>query len=149
MVTDKRRELTHEESAAFWSWATIEVLRHTGIRIEEMLELTHHSFVAYTLPTTGEVVPMLEVAPSKTDAERLLLVSPELGEVLTAIIFRVRAGNATLPLVSAMTCSSRTGALRCRSCSNGASAPNTGPSRAATSENASWPRHRPPGRAPQ
>jgi len=99
--TTKRRDLTHEESAAFWSWATVEVLRHTGIRIEEMLELTHHSFVAYTLPTTGEVVPMLQVAPSKTDAERLLLVSPELGEVLTAIIFRVRASKASLPLVSA------------------------------------------------
>ena len=66
-----------------------------------MLELAHHSFVAYTLPTTGEIVPMLQVAPSKTDAERLLLVSPELAEVLTAIIFRVRAGNAALPLVSA------------------------------------------------
>jgi hypothetical protein len=66
-----------------------------------MLELTHHSFLAYTLPTTGEVVPMLQVAPSKTDAERLLLVSPELAEVLTAIIFRVRAGKAALPLVSA------------------------------------------------
>ena len=101
LATAKRRDLTHEESAAFWSWATVEVLRHTGIRIEEMLELTHHSFVAYTLPTTGEVVPMLQVAPSKTDAERLLLVAPELAEVLTAIIFRVRAGNATLPLVSA------------------------------------------------
>ena len=58
-----------------------------------MLELTHHSFIAYTLPTTGEVVPMLQVAPSKTDAERLLLVSPELAEVLTAIIFRVRGGR--------------------------------------------------------
>jgi hypothetical protein len=66
-----------------------------------MLELTHHSFIAYTLPTTGEVVPMLQVAPSKTDAERLLLVSPELAEVLTAIIFRVRAGRAALPLVCA------------------------------------------------
>ena len=55
-----------------------------------MLELTHHSFIAYTLPTTGEIVPMLQVAPSKTDAERLLLVSPELAEVLTAVIFRVR-----------------------------------------------------------
>jgi hypothetical protein len=101
LATGQRRDLTHEESAAFWSWATVEVLRHTGIRIEEMLELTHHSFVAYTLPTTGEVVPMLQVAPSKTDAERLLLVSPELGEVLTAIIFRVRAGKAALPLVAA------------------------------------------------
>jgi hypothetical protein len=79
----------------------VEVLRATGIRIEEMLELTHHSFVAYTLPATGEVVPMLQVAPSKTDAERLLLVSPELAEVLTAIIFRVRRGKSALPLVSA------------------------------------------------
>ncbi|WP_243316586.1 site-specific integrase [Streptomyces sp. PBSH9] len=101
VATDRRRNLTHEEEAAFWSWATVEVLRHTGIRIEEMLELTHHSFIAYTLPTTGEVVPMLQVAPSKTDAERLLLVSPELAEVLTAVIFRVRAGSAALPLVSA------------------------------------------------
>ncbi len=51
VATGKRRNLTHEEEAAFWSWATVEVLRHTGIRIEEMLELTHHSFIAYTLPT--------------------------------------------------------------------------------------------------
>ncbi|MDT0457199.1 hypothetical protein RM550_15865 [Streptomyces sp. DSM 41527] len=101
VAAGRRRNLTHEEEAAFWSWATVEVLRHTGIRIEEMLELTHHSFIAYTLPATGEVVPMLQVAPSKTDAERLLLVSPELTEVLTAVIFRVRAGNAALPLVSA------------------------------------------------
>lgn len=75
VAVGSRRNLTHEEEAAFWSWATVEVLRHTGIRIEEMLELTHHSFIAYTLPTTGEVVPMLQVAPSKTDSERLLLVS--------------------------------------------------------------------------
>ncbi|MET7852819.1 tyrosine-type recombinase/integrase [Streptomyces avermitilis] len=101
LATGKRRDLTHEEDVAFWAWAIVEVLRHTGIRIEELLELTHHSFVAYTLPATGEVVPMLQIAPSKTDRERLLLVSPELGEVLTAIIFRVRAGQAALPLVSA------------------------------------------------
>jgi integrase len=44
---------------------------------------------------------MLQIAPSKTDAERLLLVSPELAEVLTAIIFRFRAGKAALPLGSA------------------------------------------------
>jgi integrase len=101
VATGRKRNLTHEEEAAFWSWATVEVLRATGMRIEEMLELTHYSFVAYTLPTTGEMVPMLQVAPSKTDTERLLLVSPELAEVLTAIIFRVRRGKAALPLVSA------------------------------------------------
>ena len=66
-----------------------------------MAELTHHSFVAYTLPSTGEVVPMLQIAPSKTDTERLLLVSPELGEVLAEIIHRVRNGRQALPLVAA------------------------------------------------
>jgi hypothetical protein len=44
---------------------------------------------------------MLQIAPSKTDSERLLLVSPELGEVLAEIIHRVRGGRQTLPLVAA------------------------------------------------
>jgi integrase len=101
MATGRRRDLTFEEERAFWGWATIEVLRATGIRIEELVEMTHHSFVAYKLPSTGEVVPMLQIAPSKTDAERLLLVSPELGEVLAEVIGRVRGGRAALPLVSA------------------------------------------------
>ncbi len=100
-ATGTRRDLTYEEERAFWAWAIVEVLRHTGIRVEEMAELTHHSFVAYTLPSTGEVVPMLQIAPSKTDTERLLLVSPELGEVLAEIIHRVRNGRQALPLVAA------------------------------------------------
>ncbi|MEU2150488.1 site-specific integrase, partial [Streptomyces globisporus] len=41
----RRRDLIHEEEAALWSWATVEVLRHTGIRIKKMLELTHHGAV--------------------------------------------------------------------------------------------------------
>ncbi|MFI7123748.1 tyrosine-type recombinase/integrase [Amycolatopsis sp. NPDC049868] len=40
--------------------------------------------------TPGEIVPRLQVAPSKTDEERLLLVSPELADVLSTIITRVR-----------------------------------------------------------
>ncbi|WBO61403.1 hypothetical protein [Streptomyces camelliae] len=67
-----------EEKRAFFAWATIEILRHTGIRIEELLELSHYSIVRYKLPTTGETVPLLQIAPSKTDKERLLLISPEL-----------------------------------------------------------------------
>ena len=31
LAAGKRRNLTHEEEAAFWSWATVEILRHTGI----------------------------------------------------------------------------------------------------------------------
>jgi len=95
-----RRNLTLEEENGFWAWAVVEVLRHTGVRIEEMLELTHRSFVAYALPTTGEVIPLLQVTPSKTDRERLLVVSPELAEVLTLIIARVRNGAEWLPLIT-------------------------------------------------
>lgn len=85
---------------AFWAWACVEVFRHTGVRIEEMLEITHRSFVSYTLPTTGEVIPMLQITPSKTDQERLLVISPELASVFAEIIHRVRGGEEHLPLVS-------------------------------------------------
>lgn len=93
-ATGKRRNLTYEEEDAFWAFAAIEVLRLTGIRCEELLELTHHSITEYRLPTTGELVPLLQVAPSKTDTERLLLVSPELADVLSAIISRLRGSTA-------------------------------------------------------
>ncbi|MER5263142.1 hypothetical protein ABTZ99_13840 [Actinosynnema sp. NPDC002837] len=78
-TTGKRRNLSFEDEESFWSFFTIEVLRLTGIRCEEMLELSHHSITEYRLPSTGELVPLLQIAPSKTDTERLLLVSPELG----------------------------------------------------------------------
>ena len=97
----RRRDLTREEHDAFWTWAAVEVLRHTGIRIEELTELTHHSFVQYRLPSTGELVPLLQIAPSKTDAERLLLISPELADVLAAIVARVRRPGGAIPLVAA------------------------------------------------
>ena len=98
-ATGTRRDLTLEEDHAFWAWATVETLRLTGIRIEELLELSHHSLVQYRLPSTGEIVPLLQIIPSKTDAERLLLVSPELADVLSAIIRRGRDRAGTLPLV--------------------------------------------------
>jgi hypothetical protein len=46
--------------------------RHTGVRVEELLELSHHSLVQYRLPSTGGLVPLLQITPSKTDADRLL-----------------------------------------------------------------------------
>jgi hypothetical protein len=97
----KRRDLWREEEYAFWAWATVEVFRLTGIRIEELLELGHHSLVQYRLPTTGEIVPLLQIAPSKNDAERLLVVSPELAEVLSTIIRRIREPSGAVPLVPA------------------------------------------------
>ena len=98
--TGPRRNLVLEADKAFWAWAFVEVFRHTGVRIEEMLELTHRSFVSYTLPTTGEVIPLLQVTPSKTDRERLLVISPELAEVFAQIIARVRDDSEHVPLLS-------------------------------------------------
>ena len=99
VATGKRRNLSYEEEEAFWAFATIEALRLTGIRCEELLELSHHSITEYRLPTTGELVPLLQIAPSKTDTERLLLVSPELADVLSVIVQRLRAPDGSVPLV--------------------------------------------------
>ncbi|MGO9349554.1 MAG: hypothetical protein ACLP3C_01390 [Mycobacterium sp.] len=71
IATAKRRNLSYEADDAFWAHATIEVLRLTGIRCEELLELSHHGITEYRLPSTGELVPLLQIAPSKTDTERL------------------------------------------------------------------------------
>ena len=97
--TGQRRDLTLEEHRGFWTWAAVEVLRATGLRIEELKELSHHSFVQYTLPSTGELIPLLHIAPSKTDTERLLVISPELADVLTTIVARVRDTDRAVPLV--------------------------------------------------
>jgi len=98
----QRRDLGHEEEHAFWAFAAVEVLRATGIRVEELTELSHHSLVQYRLPSSGELVPLLQIVPSKTDTERLLVVSPELADVLSLIIRRVQdSKTGAVPLVEA------------------------------------------------
>lgn len=89
------------EDEAFWMWAVVETLRHSGLRLEELLELTHLALTSYRLPSTGELVPLLQVVPSKTNEERLLLVSPELASVLATIISRLRRLNdGKIPVVA-------------------------------------------------
>jgi integrase len=100
LADGQRLDLTREEDDAFWTWAIIEMLPPTGSRLEELLELTHLALVTHRLPDTGEVVPLLQVAPSKQDAERLLLVAPELAHVLVRVLQRVRAGRPDVPLVA-------------------------------------------------
>jgi integrase len=97
--TGLRRDLSFEEHRGFWTWAVVEVLRHTGIRIEELTELSHHSLIQYQLPTTGELIPLLQIVPSKTDAERLLVISPELADVLSTIVARIRGDRPDVALV--------------------------------------------------
>lgn len=98
--TGEVRDVAKDEDDAFWSWAIIETLRHTGIRLEELLEITQFALVQYQLPDTGEIVPLLQIVPSKNAEERLLLVSPELANVLAAVVSRVRSQNdGTIPAI--------------------------------------------------
>ena len=57
-----RFDAEREEDNAFWCAAVIEVLRRTGVRIEELLELTHLSLRQYQAPT-AEMVPLLQISP--------------------------------------------------------------------------------------
>ncbi len=99
--TGVRVDLTRAADEAFWAWAVIETLRHTGVRLEELLEITHLALTSYQLPGTGELVPLLQIVPSKSNEERLLLISPELASVLAGIISRLRRDNGgSVPLVA-------------------------------------------------
>jgi hypothetical protein len=104
----RRINLTKSEDRAFWTWAIVEVLRHTGIRIEELLELTHLSLRPFRKPD-GRIIPLLQIAPSKSDAERMFPVSPELAHVFSRIVLRHtntaealsdESSPPTVPLVS-------------------------------------------------
>lgn len=97
--TGVRTDVARTEDEAFWTWAIVETLRHTGVRIEELLEITHLALVSYRLPDTGEIVPLLQIVPSKSNEERLLVVSPELASVLATIVTRLRLhAGGTVPL---------------------------------------------------
>jgi site-specific recombinase XerC len=89
LTSDTQINLTITENSAFWGWAIVETLRHTGVRLEELMEITHLALISYQLQDTGEIVPLLQIIPSKSNSERLLLVSPELASVL-ATIKRIR-----------------------------------------------------------
>jgi hypothetical protein len=66
-----------------------------------LTELSHHSLVQYRTPATGELVPLLQIPPSKTDEERLLVIAPELADTLSAIVCRIRNPDGSVPLVVA------------------------------------------------
>ena len=115
-----------EDDQAFWTWAAVEVLRLTGCRIEEVLEISHHSLIQYRLPSTGEIVPLLQIIPSKTDEERLLVVSPELADVLSAIIQRIRQPDGKSRSSPSTTATNASGGRRRRSCSSAGSPASAG-----------------------
>lgn len=93
-----RFDAERREDNAFWTWAAIEVLRRTGARIEELLELTHISLRQFQAPT-GEMVPLLQISPSKTDCERVIPADPDLVTVLARIIRRIKNDDGKVPLL--------------------------------------------------
>lgn len=86
-ATGRTFNVVLEEDRAFWEWAIVETLRHSGIRIEELCELTHLSIRQYQRPN-GEIAALLVIAPSKTDRERVIPMSAELFAVIASIIRR-------------------------------------------------------------
>lgn len=100
-VTNKQTgevtDLLLSEEQAFWEWAYVEVLRHTGIRVEELVELSHTSLRQYRRPN-GELIALLIVAPSKADRERVIPCSPDLFHVL-ALIVRRQSQNGAIPAI--------------------------------------------------
>lgn len=88
-----------EEETAFWEWAAVETLRHSGVRVEELIELTHLSVRQYQR-ANGEVIALLVIAPSKTDRERVIPMSAELFHVIASIIRRHTRAGRPIPLVS-------------------------------------------------
>lgn len=87
------------EDAAFWTWAIIETLRHSGLRIEELTELSQLSVRQYQRPN-GEVIALLVVAPSKSDRERVIPMSAELFHVIACVIRRITTGHTSVPLAT-------------------------------------------------
>jgi len=97
--TGKPINVTFAEDAAFWQWAAVETLTQTGLRCEELLELSQLSIRQYLRPS-GEVVALLVVAPAKTDRERVIPMSAELFHVIATIIRRLTRDRPTVPLAT-------------------------------------------------
>ncbi|WP_310726201.1 site-specific integrase [Streptomyces sp. N2A] len=91
--------VTLAEGSAFWEWAAVELLRHSGIRVEELVELTHLSIRQYERPN-GEVIALLVVAPSKSERERVIPMSAELFHAVAQIIRRHNQSGQPIPLLS-------------------------------------------------
>jgi hypothetical protein len=75
-------------------------LRHNGIRIEELTELSHHSLIQYLLPATGELIQLLQITVQNRPGTAPG-ISPELADVLSTIIGRIRGDDdqPDVPLV--------------------------------------------------
>ncbi|MGW9028293.1 tyrosine-type recombinase/integrase [Streptomyces sp. NPDC055722] len=91
--------VTLAEDTAFWEWAGLEILRHSGIRIEELCELTHLSIRQYQRPN-GEVIALLVIAPSKSERERVIPMSADLFHAVAQVIRRLTPDGRPVRLLN-------------------------------------------------
>lgn len=92
----QRHFLSRLEENAFWGWALLETLNCVGPRIEEVLELTDYSVVLFQA-SKGKV-PLLHIAPSKTNQERLVPINQDLLTVIKQIRRRHKAATGGTPI---------------------------------------------------
>jgi integrase len=85
----ERNEWVKAEATAFWNWALLELLVQSGLRVEEVTELTALDILKRHLPD-GRVYYMLHVKPSKFDRARLIPIGDGLGHVLAEIMRHVK-----------------------------------------------------------
>ncbi|MFI1868894.1 tyrosine-type recombinase/integrase [Streptomyces jumonjinensis] len=91
--------VTLTEDTAFWEWASLEILRHSGIRVEELCELTHLSIRQYRRPN-DEVIALLVIAPSKSERERVIPMSADLFHAVAQIIRRLTPDGRPVRLLN-------------------------------------------------
>ena len=75
-ATGKRRDLTFEEHRGFWSWADgrgAAAHRHPDRGTDRTVSPQPRSSTGCRPPASS--IPLLQIAPSKTDAERLLVIT--------------------------------------------------------------------------
>lgn len=77
------------ERSAFWDWALLELLVQSGLRIEEVCELTTLDILKRKVPD-GRTYYLLHVKPSKFDRARVIPIGDGLGRVIAGIIGHVK-----------------------------------------------------------
>lgn len=85
---------------SFWDWAVLELLVTSGLRVEEMCELTTLDILRRQL-ADGRTYYLLHVKPSKFGAARVIPIGDVLGRVLAEIVRSVKSfyGTDAVPFV--------------------------------------------------
>lgn len=86
------------ERNRFWDWALLELLLTSGLRVEEVSELTTLDVLKRQL-IDGQVYYLLHVKPSKYDRARVIPIGDGLGRVIAEITAHIKAfyGTTAVP----------------------------------------------------